>query len=196
MHHPHTRAVESCELDRALSDTFPASDPPSMTTPIVATPSAQYIAPGEGGELRVYRVVEARDAAQPFAPDHAGGRWTHPGVACVYASLSPAAAVLEYLVHLEGRTPSGLLMAVAALPANAVLAETNEPSTWSALPYRDEVRQLGDDWLHSGRSLALRVPSAVCMDECRVLLNPEHPAFAALELVALRPLAIDERLRT
>ena len=34
------------------------------------------------------------------------------------------------------------------------------------------------------------------MDECNVLLNPEHPAFAALELVALRPLTIDERLRT
>jgi hypothetical protein len=34
------------------------------------------------------------------------------------------------------------------------------------------------------------------MDECNVLLNPAHPAYATLELIALRPLAIDERLRT
>ena len=55
---------------------------------------------------------------------------------------------------------------------------------------------MGDEWIRSKRSLGLRVPSAVCMDECNVLLNPEHPAFATLELVALRPLVIDERLRT
>lgn len=192
----HSRSVESHDLDKALRDTFPASDPPSMTTPTAATPSSQYIAPGGSGPLRVYRVIEARQAAQPFGADTAGGRWTHPGVGCVYASLSPAAALLEYLVHLEGRTPPGLLLAVGAIPAEAVIDETNEPSTWCTLPYRDEVRQLGDDWLRSRRSLGLRVPSAVCMDECNVLLNPAHPAFAALELVALRPLAIDERLRT
>lgn len=196
MSHTHSRAADSRELDSALRDTFPASDPPSMTTPTAATPSSQYVAPGASGPLRLYRVIESRDAAQPFAPDSAGGRWTHPGVACVYASLSPAAALLEYLVHLEGRTPPALLLAVGAIPAEAVLDEANEPSTWCTLPYRDEVRQLGDDWLRSRRSLGLRVPSAVCMDECNVLLNPDHPAYATLELIALRPLAIDERLRT
>ncbi|NUS38639.1 MAG: RES domain-containing protein [Lysobacter sp.] len=196
MSHSHTNSIESRELDKALDDTFPASDPPSMTTPIAATPSSQYVAQHAGGPLRIYRVVEADKAAQPFAPDRGGGRWTHPGTASVYAALSPAAALLEYLVHLEGRTPSGLLMAVAAIPAEAVLAEANEPSTWCARPYREEVRRVGDDWIRSRRSLGLRVPSAVCMDECNVLLNPEHPAFAALELMALRPLAIDERLRT
>ena len=196
MSHTHSPAVESRELDKALQDTFPASDPPSMTTPIAATPSSQYISPDATGQLRIYRVVPPHDAAQPFAPSTSGGRWTHPGRACVYASLSPAAALLEYLVHLEGRTPDGLLMAVGAIPAEAVIDETNEPSTWCTLPYRDEVRQVGDDWLRSRRSLGLRVPSAVCMDECNVLLNPEHPAYATLELVALRPLSVDARLRT
>jgi RES domain-containing protein len=196
MNPSHPQASESRDLDKALSDSFPASDPPSMTTPMAATPSTEYVQPGTSGDLRIYRVIEAHQAAHPFAPDQNGGRWTHHGTACVYASLSPSAALLEYLVHLEGRTPKGLLMAIASIPAGAVLAEANQPSTWSTLPYRDEVRQVGDEWLRSKRSLGLRVPSAVCMDECNVLLNPEHPAFAALELVALRPLAIDERLRT
>lgn len=188
--------TDSRMLDSALTDTFPASDPPSMTSPIAATPTTEYVRQGANGDLRIYRVVEARDAAQPFAPDSGGGRWTHPGTGCVYASLSPSAALLEYLVHLEGRTPKGLLMAVGVIPAGAVLAEANQPSTWGTLPYRDEVRQVGDEWIRSRRSLGLRIPSAVCMDECNILLNPDHPAFATLQLLALRPLTIDERLRT
>lgn len=192
----HSQAqTDSRLLDNALSDSFPASDPPSMTSPIAATPSAEYVA-GEHGPLRIYRVVEPHEAAAPFAPLAGGGRWTHAGVDCVYASLTPATALLEYLVHLEGRTPKDLLMAIGEVPTGAVLAEANEPSTWSALPYRDEVRQVGDEWIRSKRSLALRVPSAVCMDACNVLLNPHHPAFSTLELVALRPIALDERLRT
>ena len=195
MPHNAPQSVESRELDKALQDTFPASDPPSMTTPIAATPSEQYLHQGTDGEVRLYRVIDAHEAAQPFAPDSAGGRWTHPGTPCVYASLSPAGALLEYLVHLEGRTPDKLLLAVGAIRAADLLAEANPPSTWCTLPYHEEVRQVGDGWLQSRRSLALRVPSAVCMDECNVLLNPGHPAFAALELVALRPVTIDPRLR-
>lgn len=196
MNHSQPQAAESRDLDKALSDSFPASDPPSMTTPMAATPSEEYVQPGPTGELRIYRVIEAHQASHPFAPDTNGGRWTHHGTPAVYAALSPSAALLEYLVHLEGRTPKGLLMAIGSIPGDAVLAESNQPSTWSTLPYRDEVRQVGDEWIRSKRSLGLRVPSAVCMDQCNVLLNPDHPGFAALELVALRPLAIDERLRT
>jgi RES domain-containing protein len=196
MNHSHSRQEDSRSLDRALRDSFPASDPPSMTTPVAATPSSQYVAGGTHGELRIYRVIESHEAAAPFAPDGNGGRWTHHGTPCVYASLSPAAALLEYLVHLEGRTPKDLLMAVGVVRSDDVVAEANEPSTWNTLPYRDEVRCVGDAWIGSKHSLGLRVPSAVCMDESNVLLNPAHPAFAALELIALRPLAIDERLRT
>lgn len=183
-------------LDDALEDSFPASDPPSMTSPTAATPSDETIADGPGSApLRVYRVVEAGQAAEPFAPVEKGGRWTPPGKPCVYASLSPAGAMLEYLAHLEGEPPDELLMAVATVPPGTVLSETNEPSTWQELPYRHEVQQVGGSWLDSGRSLALRVPSALCEGESNVLLNPSHDGFGALELQGLRPVRMDPRLR-
>ena len=183
-------------LDKALADTFPASDPPSQTSPSAATPSSPFIAHGDSGELRIYRVIEARQASDPFAPIDTAARWTPAGTRCVYASLSPATALLEYLVHLEGRTPENLLLAVGMIPAESVLSEINEPSTWNELPYRSEVQQVGLSWLQSCRSLALRVPSAICRDECNILINPEHEGHAGLQLVALRPLHVDERLRT
>ena len=183
-------------LDRALADTFPASDPPSQTSPSAATPSCAFISPKEEGDLRIYHVIEPGQASDPFAAIDCGARWTPPGVACVYAALSPATALLEYLVHLQGRTPQDLLLAVGMIPAASVLAEINEPSTWCELPYRHEVQQVGASWLQSKRSLALRVPSAICRDECNLLLNPQHPDFAVLQLLALRPISVDERLRT
>lgn len=184
-------------LDEALEDSFPASDPPAMTSPTAATPSDETIADGPGGApLRVYRVIEAGQAAEPFAPSDSGGRWSPPGKPCVYASLSPAAAMLEYLAHLEGEPPEELMLAVATVPPGTVLSETNEPSTWQELPYRHEVQQVGAAWLESGRSLALRVPSALCNGENNVLLNPAHEGFAGLQLQELRPTRVDPRLRS
>jgi len=183
-------------LDKALADSFPASDPPSQTSPFMATPSSAFIASDQSGDRRIYRVIEPKDASHPFAPTTTSARWTPAGTPCVYASLSPATAMLEYLAHLEGRTPSQLLLAVGAIPAASILSEINEPSTWCDMPYRPEVQQVGLSWLKSGRSLALQVPSAICRDECNLLLNPEHEGYAALQLLALRPLSIDERLRT
>ena len=184
-------------LDEALEDTFPASDPPSMTSPMAATPADDTIADGPGGApMRIYRVIGADHAAEPFAPVDTGGRWSPPGRACVYASLSPASALLEYLAHLDGETPRELMLAVATIPPGTVLSETNEPSTWKALPYRHEVQQVGAAWLESGRSLALRVPSALSPGDSNVLLNPDHQGFAGLQLQALQPVAIDPRLRS
>lgn len=183
-------------LDHALADSFPASDPPSQTSPMVATPASSYIGSGESGDLRIYRVIEARQASDPFAATDTSARWTPAGMPCVYASLSPAAALLEYLVHLEGRTPGDLLLAVGVIGAASTVSEVNAPSTWCQMPYRTEVQQIGASWLHSGRSLALRVPSAICPGACNVLLNPAHAGMAALQLAGLRPVTVDARLRT
>lgn len=56
----------SRELDEALEDTFPASDPPSMTSPLAATPAAGAMHQhGHGDEVRVWRVVSMADASTP-----------------------------------------------------------------------------------------------------------------------------------
>lgn len=197
MHAPDTDPRRDAgDLDDALEDTFPASDPPAMTSPATATPSAADIHAHDNGATRIYRVVSMADAAEPFgaAGNDKGGRWTHPGTPCVYASRTPAGAMLEFLAHLDGQAPGAVAMAVGEIPAGSVLVQSNEPSQWQARPYRDEVRQVGDCWVKEGRSLALQVPSALCPDEWNVLLNPAHQDHAALRVVGLRPLELDARL--
>src|SRR5690606_5164132 len=162
----------------------------AMTSPVAATPSADYVVESSTTPLRIHRVVEPEQAADPFAPATGGGRWSPPGRACVYASLSPAGAMLEYLAHNTDGASAGLLL------AGTPLAECNEPSTWRELPYRREVQQVGAAWLGSGRSLALRVPSALVDGEVNVLLDPEHPGYAAVRVQALAPVRIDPRLKS
>lgn len=192
--HPEAADNALC-LDEALADTFPASDPPSMTSPSAATPASGFIAEHSTAPMRLYRVVAPGDADEPFAPSRNGGRWSPPGTPCVYASLTPAGALLEFLAHQQGQPPPKLLLAVAEAPPGTTLSECNEPSTWRELPYRGEVQQVGADWLASCRSLALQVPSALCAGESNVLLNPGHAGYAAVQLRELRPMEIDARLQ-
>lgn len=188
---------KSRELDDALEDTFPASDPPSMTSQLAATPSTgETHHGGTAGEVQVYRVVAMEHASDPFgaAGNDDGGRWTTPGTSCVYTARTPAGALLEFLAHLDGEAPGKLAMAVGELPRDALLTQSNEPSRWAERPYRDDVRQVGDAWVAEGHSHALMVPSALCPDEWNILLNPAHQGHAALRVVRLQPMQLDSRL--
>lgn len=192
---------DDAQLDKAIADSFPASDPPAATSPVTATSSTPQVPVGDAGtgtaELRIYRIIEPRHAEHPFsgAGSDGGGRWTSPRTQGVYASLSPATAMLEYLVHLEGDTPRELLLASASVPIGCVLAQVELPSEWPERPYRDNVRRIGDEWSKSCRSLVLRVPSAVVAGEHNVIVNPEHPDFVKLQLEKLTPVKLDSRLR-
>jgi len=195
----HAGQNDDAKLDKAIADSFPASDPPSATSPVAATSSTPQMPVSDAGcsELRVYRIIEPRQAEHPFsgAGSDGGGRWTSPRTQGVYASLSPVTAMLEYLVHLEGETPRELLMASASVPVECVLAQVELPSEWPERPYRDSVRQVGDEWSRTRRSLVLRVPSAVVAGEHNVIVNPEHRDFVKLQLEQLTPIKLDSRLR-
>lgn len=128
----------------------------------------------------------------------ASGRWHTRGRRVVYCSESPAAALLEVLVHFEidlrdlpTRYRLMKLRAPDALLVEDLLA-TGLPTDW--LEHSDRTRAIGDRWLQAGRSALLRVPSAVVPETCNVLLNPGHAHAGQLELVQVSEHAIDPRL--
>jgi hypothetical protein len=57
----------------------------------------------------------------------------------------------------------------------------------------DLTRKIGMAWLHSNRSLCLRVPSAVVPD-FNYLINPRHSAIDLVKIVAVTPFQYDSRL--
>jgi RES domain-containing protein len=111
---------------------------------------------------------------------------------------SPAAALLEILVHFE--------MAIQDLPVRYRLLKIEAPddvhvervsvdhlpTNW---PERTEVtRALGDGWLTRGSAALLSVPSAIAPETFNVLLNPAHQQAKRIVIVQTGEHAIDRRL--
>ncbi|VTU32306.1 hypothetical protein SRS16CHR_05058 [Variovorax sp. SRS16] len=148
--------------------------------------------------MRVYRISKAVHVATALSGQGAAlyaGRWKSRGVRLAYMAGSAALAMLELLVHVDKEdAPTGLRLLSYELPDDAVQPLHALPPGWSALPYSPAVQAVGDRWIASGRSLALRVPSAVARHESNVLVNPGHARFAEIALVADETLTLDARL--
>jgi RES domain-containing protein len=119
------------------------------------------------------------------------------GVRVEYGSSSSALAVLEVLVHLENPAPlPAYSMVIASVPDDSIEEYDVRalPVNWSTSPVPPEIQAIGDEWVRSGRSLALRVPSAVVPHATNLLINPEHPDFARVSVESTDPFTFDPRL--
>jgi RES domain-containing protein len=147
-----------------------------------------------------WRIVKNRHAEKAFDGEGArlyGGRWNSPGVAVVYASESRALATLEVLAGLQTNSP---LPEYVLIPAEfddsiVVAVEPEELSAdWRRNPPPSSTQRIGDDWIASGASAVLKVPSALVPLESNYLFNPRHPAFSKVRVGQPERLAMDPRL--
>ena len=150
--------------------------------------------------MRVYRISRPEYVATALLGNGAAlapGRWNSRGVRLAYTASSVSLAMLEILVHVNREdVPDGRRMLAYEIPDEALaeLPPNRWPRGWDKLPYSDAVRKVGDGFVRDGRHLALRVPSAVARGEFNVLVNPAHPQFGQIRLLADDPLALDPRL--
>jgi RES domain-containing protein len=68
------------------------------------------------------------------------------------------------------------------------------PADWAQSPAPSELQDLGKDWVMSGRTAVLCVPSAVIAHEVNVLINPAHHEAAHIRALAPKPFVFDPRL--
>jgi RES domain-containing protein len=127
------------------------------------------------------------------------GRWHSKGpLQVVYAGSSRALCQLEKRVHCNGATPKNLALMRLEIDADAALLSATDwglQADWRS----DEAsnQSLGMQWLTSGVSLGLWVPSWVEPSERNLLLNPAHPHYRTITLVLERtPFMFDPRLFT
>jgi RES domain-containing protein len=135
--------------------------------------------------VRIWRITAARYRGEALLGRGAravGGRWSSPGTAVGYAAESAELAVLELLMHTGPElVPAERLLLEFDLPDDAVRPVAKVPRDWDLpQPYLAHVQRVGDDWIRSGESLALRVPSSVLPFRSNVLVNPAHPRFGEI----------------
>lgn len=129
-----------------------------------------------------------------------GGRWNAAGDPLVYASETQALACLETVVHLNaGGLPFNRYLVSITIPAPIWAASQSAtpaalPVGWDASPAGRASIRFGSDWIQSGDSALLRVPSVIVPDEYNVLINPLHPDSRAIVASKVRKWLYDPRL--
>jgi RES domain-containing protein len=126
------------------------------------------------------------------------GRWHSRGRRVVYCAQSPAAALLEILVHFEigiQDLPVRYRLLKIEAPDDVQVERVSVddlPANW---PQKTEVtRELGERWLVRGSAALLSVPSAIVPETFNILLNPAHRDAKRIVVVQAGEHAIDPRL--
>jgi RES domain-containing protein len=74
------------------------------------------------------------------------------------------------------------------------ISPTKLPAGWKRWPYPKTNAAVGDNWVRSGRSAVLKLPSAVVPEEFNYVLNPAHPDFGKISIGKPRVFKADPRL--
>lgn len=69
------------------------------------------------------------------------------------------------------------------------------PKNWQTSPASPDLQRRGDDWLLTGSTPVLQVPSAVIPEESNFLLNPQHADARRSKIVSMRKFEYDTRLK-
>jgi RES domain-containing protein len=147
-----------------------------------------------------WRITKHKHARTAFSGGGArkyGGRWNSPGIPIVYTAQSQSLAVLELLVHLESPELLHKYVLISVEIDESLVIEFHQsqlPRNWRGNPPPAGSRKIGDDWVRSAGSVALRIPSTVIPAENNFLLNPAHPDFGSLVIGKPVAFSLDPRL--
>jgi RES domain-containing protein len=151
--------------------------------------------------VAAWRVIDERFGRSALSGEgglHASGRWHRRGRRVVYLAGSLSLAALEVFVHLQRSDSKIPFVAIRVDIPDRIAIETVEARSlaadWRMEPPSAATQDLGLEWLASGRTPLLRVPSAVIPIEFNYILNPGHRDAASIESGNPEPFRFDSRL--
>ncbi len=126
-----------------------------------------------------------------------GGRWNSTNQFMVYASEQRSLCLMESLAHLNSvkRLAPYSMMVLYAPDTISIENFPLQPLDADWRTNQDVTQRAGDEWLRSGRSLLLRVPSVIVPQEFNLLMNPRHPDRNLVRILEIEPFHFDPRLK-
>jgi len=68
------------------------------------------------------------------------------------------------------------------------------PEDWRDHPPVEATRQFGNEWVKTGETLILKVPSVIVPSEFNYLINPNHKDIAKVKIETTTELDFDQRI--
>lgn len=149
--------------------------------------------------MHVYRIAKQKYIKDltGIGAKTVGGRWNPKGVAVLYTSTTASLSVLEVLAHLPAAYfPDDMAIATIDIPDELItIMDIKElPEDWNKIPVPIEIQKFAMHWIIEEKSLGLKVPSIIIPKEQNLLINPLHPEFNKVKLLAIEPFRFDTRL--
>lgn len=150
--------------------------------------------------LTVYRTVKAKYVIEPLSTEGArlfGGRWNPKGYPLLYATSSPALALVESLVHqprVKYEKLPRLFLFTLEVPDDVTIYPPKElPNHWNDESY-ERTQWILRDWLSNPTTLVAAVPSVVVPMSYNYLIHPAHPHFSGIQVIKQEAFPVERRL--
>lgn len=151
----------------------------------------------------LYRISQTKYASSLTASG-IDGRWNALHQKMIYTAGSVALACLENLAHRSGASLAAGNFSVSIIEVDDTIKLeeikieelTNLNSEWHLADHYNITQKLGSDWLNAASSAILKVPSAIIDLEYNYLMNPNHPDFIRIKIVAVNKFTFDSRLKS
>lgn len=150
--------------------------------------------------MEVYRLSKRKyaDSLSGKGASITGGRWNSIGTEIIYAATNRSLAMAEVAVSLSiGTLPADYMMITIHVPDGTSMRHlplAQLPGDWNFFPHSGSTKGIGDDFVRAGEACLLRVPSAVTKGDFNLLINPFHPEFKEIKIIAMDPFPFDHRL--
>jgi RES domain-containing protein len=151
-------------------------------------------------EVVGWRIVKEKHAKAAFSGEGARiyeGRWNSTGVPMVYCSEHLSLAALKILAHIQPVTIRDKFRVFRVSWDETLMTMVDLkklPKGWNHQPPSAASKNVGDEWIKSGRSAVLALPSVLVPQERTFLLNPKHRDFAKIKIKDTGNFVLDPRL--
>ncbi|MEO7446360.1 MAG: RES family NAD+ phosphorylase [Ferruginibacter sp.] len=127
-----------------------------------------------------------------------GARWNSIGVELIYTASNRSLAMAEVAVHFTLATlPEDYVMVTIYIPEDVSLQKlkvSKLPADWNTFPHPSTTQVIGDQFVADNKFCLLQIPSAVTQGDFNLLINPNHPDFKRIKIIATDKFPFDKRI--
>lgn len=147
--------------------------------------------------MLVYRIVHKIYSKELYASG-IQGRWNSAGKKILYSAESIALAFLENMVRRQGvGFNQDFKIMMIEIPNGIDITSISFEQLkegWRNSNDYSKCQPIGDKWYDEGKTLAMKVPSAILPESYNYVINTQHAAFKNVRLITTSDLLPDKRI--